>query len=60
MRFERSAETAQRLRSIIAAEEECFAFLTFELIGRGDELKLMIGSSGDGRLVTNEPAAAFA
>lgn len=59
LRFRRTAGTAERLRSIIAAEQECCPFLTFELTETDNALELHIGAPDDARPVADGLAAAF-
>jgi hypothetical protein len=59
LRFRRGPAVEARLRSILAAEEECCPFLNLTLIEADDELELRISSSPDGYAVAAELAAAF-
>lgn len=59
LRFRRSPANESRLRSIVAAEEECCPFLDFHLTDQAGELVLKIAADEDGRPVAALLASAF-
>lgn len=57
--FRKSPGAEARLRSIVAAEEECCSFLSFSLTEIDGQLELRIASPPDGRPVADQLAGAF-
>ncbi len=60
LRFRSDPTTLRRLREIVAAEEQCCAFLDFDLRSDGEELILTIAAPPAGRPVAEQLADAFA
>jgi hypothetical protein len=59
LRFRRTPENEERLRSIVGAEEECCPFLDFELTADKDAVVLRIGAGPDARAVAAGLAGMF-
>ncbi len=59
LRFRPGAETAERLASIVAAEEECCAFMTMNLVRGPDAVQLTIGAPPGAEPVLAEMVRAF-
>lgn len=60
LRFAAGAGIRPRLEAIVAAEQECCAFMAFQLAQDGDELVLTVRAPADAQLVLEDFAAAFA
>lgn len=59
LRFRGGPAVAARLREVIAAEEECCPFLSFELEEGRDEIVLTIRAPEEGRQIADLLAASF-
>jgi MerR family transcriptional regulator, copper efflux regulator len=58
--FAASTETGQRLSAIVAAEQECCAFLTMRLLNKHDTITLTIDAPAGAEPVLADLVAAFA